>query len=172
MQATTVASILTSGAAGPDLGSYFSSVGIMLGVLLVLAWGIKRLAGRGRGLRGTKRGLQIVEVLSLGGRRQLAVVRCYDRTFALGLGEKDVSLVAELDPVEVPAPAGTEDPTGDPSLESPKGPDEIQITLQPQAGEQAAGDPFTELIERAQERIASSGQLERPPVTSVKEWKQ
>jgi hypothetical protein len=27
------------------------------------------------------------------------VVRCYDRTFALGLGEKDVTLVAELDAV-------------------------------------------------------------------------
>ena len=39
----------------------------------------------------------MVDILPLGGKRQLAVVRCYDRTFALGLGEKDVSLVAELD---------------------------------------------------------------------------
>jgi hypothetical protein len=36
-------------------------------------------------------------VLPLGGRRQLVVVRCYDRTLALGLGDRDVSLLAELD---------------------------------------------------------------------------
>jgi flagellar biogenesis protein FliO len=41
--------------------------------------------------------------LPLGGKQRLAVVRCYDRTFALGLGEKEVSLVAEIDPVHAAA---------------------------------------------------------------------
>ncbi len=170
MQANPIATLLIAGTTGPDLGRYFSAVGIMIGVLLMLAWGIKRLAGKGRGLRGDKRGLQVVEVLALGGRRQLAVVRCYDRTFALGLGEKEVSLVAELDPVEISNPAGelgeelAESPQPVPD-HHPEGPDEIEITLQPNA----PADPFAELIERAQERLASSGQLERPPITSIKE---
>lgn len=170
MQANPIATFLIAGTTGPDLGRYFSAVGLMIGVLLVLAWGIKRLAGKSRGLRAGKRGLQVVEVLSLGGRRQLAVVRCYDRTFALGLGEKEVSLVAELDPVEILAPAEEQAEESVSSSQavpdvSPEGPDEIEITLQPTA----AADPFAELIERAQERLASSGQLERPPITSVKE---
>jgi hypothetical protein len=49
-----------------------------------------------------------MDVLPLGGRSRLAVVRCYDRTFLLGMGEREVSLVAELDgviaPEETPLP--------------------------------------------------------------------
>lgn len=40
---------------------------------------------------------------ALGSKQRLAVVRCYDRTFALGLGEKEIALIAELDPVVAPA---------------------------------------------------------------------
>jgi len=34
------------------------------------------------------------------------VVRCYDRTFLLGLGDKEVSLVTELDGAIAPAEGG------------------------------------------------------------------
>jgi flagellar biogenesis protein FliO len=45
------------------------------------------------------RSLQVLDVLPLGGKQRLCVVRCYDRTFALGVAEHGVSLVGELDPV-------------------------------------------------------------------------
>ena len=44
---------------------------------------VKQRASRARACRWSTS-------IALGGKRQLAVVRCYDRTFALGLGEKDV----------------------------------------------------------------------------------
>jgi flagellar biogenesis protein FliO len=84
---------------GPDLTRYLTVCGILLLSILALAWGFKKLVGNAVRARASSRSLQIVDLLPLGGKQRLAVVRCYDRTFALGLGEKEVSLVAEIDPV-------------------------------------------------------------------------
>jgi flagellar biogenesis protein FliO len=86
-------------ASGPDLTRYLTVCGILLLSILGLAFGFKKLVGGAVRARAASRSLQIVDVLPLGGKQRLAVVRCYDRTFALGLGEKEVSLVAEIDPV-------------------------------------------------------------------------
>jgi flagellar biogenesis protein FliO len=45
----------------------------------------------------------VVDVLPLGGRVRIAVVRCYDRTFLVGTGEKGVTLLSELDGAIEPA---------------------------------------------------------------------
>lgn len=84
---------------GPDLTRYLAVCGILLLAILGLAWGFKKLVGGAVRARAASRSLQIVDLLPLGGKQRLAVVRCYDRTFALGLGEKEVSLVAEIDSV-------------------------------------------------------------------------
>jgi flagellar biogenesis protein FliO len=97
------------GTGGPDLSRYLMVVGVLIGILVALAWGFRRLVGGSLRTRAGKRSLQVLEVLPLGGRRQLAIVRCYDRTFALGVGEKEVGLVAELDSVEAPAPASADE---------------------------------------------------------------
>ena len=52
--------------------------------------------------KAAKRSLQVIDVLPLGSRQRLAVVRCYDRTFLLGLGERELSLITELDAVIAP----------------------------------------------------------------------
>jgi len=94
------------GTEGPDLTRYLVVCGVLLLVIGALAFGARRIfAGALRG-RAAQRSLQVIEVLPLGGRRKLAVVRCYDRTFVLGLGEREIATVAELDPVvHGPAPA-------------------------------------------------------------------
>jgi flagellar biogenesis protein FliO len=85
--------------AGPDLTRYFTVLGILLLAILGLAFGFKKLFATTLRTKAARRQLSIVDVLPLGGKQRLAVVRCYDRTFALGLGEKEVSLIAEIDPV-------------------------------------------------------------------------
>jgi len=45
----------------------------------------------------SRRSLQVLDVLPLGGKQRVCVVRCYDRTFALGVGDKEVALIAEID---------------------------------------------------------------------------
>lgn len=84
---------------GPDLTRYLAVCGILLLAILALAWGFKKLVGGAVRARAASRSLQVIDLLPLGGKQRLAVVRCYDRTFALGLGEKEVSLVAEIDAV-------------------------------------------------------------------------
>ena len=110
------------GAAGPDLARYFVVVGALLVLILLVGLGLRRLVAGSLRTRATRRSLAVIDVLPLGGRRQLTVVRCYDRTFALGLGEREVSLVAELDPAHASdgeegsrSPLGTTGPTGGPA---------------------------------------------------------
>jgi flagellar biogenesis protein FliO len=99
-------------AQGPDLTRYFTVLGILLAAIVALAFGFKKLFAGAMRAKAAKRHLAIVDLLPLGGKQRLAVVRCYDRTFALGLGEKEVALIAELDAVNaegrglcVPPPA-------------------------------------------------------------------
>ena len=101
--ATAEEKVVPLSANGPDLTRYLTVCGILLLAILALAWGFKKLVGTAVRARAASRSLQIVDLLPLGGKQRLAVVRCYDRTFALGLGEKEVSLVAEIDPAHAEA---------------------------------------------------------------------
>lgn len=82
---------------GPDLGWLLATVAVFVVTIAGLAFLFRRVVGGSIRARASKRDLHVLDVLPLGNRRQLAVVRCYDRTFALGLGERSVDLVAELD---------------------------------------------------------------------------
>lgn len=84
--------------AGPDLSRYALLCGLLVALTIGAAWLFKRIALRTVASRAAKRSLRVVDVLPLGGRQKLAVVRCYDRTFLLGMGEKEISALAELDP--------------------------------------------------------------------------
>ena len=88
---------------GPDLTWLVGVVGALVLSIAALAYGFRRVVVGSIRTRAMGRDLAVVDVLPLGGKRQLAVVRCYDRTFALGLGEKSVDLVAELDHAAVEA---------------------------------------------------------------------
>ncbi len=98
------------GSDGLDMTHYFMVVGVLLALVFLAGFVIKRLIAGSLTARASKRSLAVIDVLPLGGKRQLAVVRCYDRTFALGLGDKDVSLVAELDAVIGKRPTQKDEP--------------------------------------------------------------
>ncbi len=90
-----------TGSSGPDLTWLMTTSAVLILVIGAVAYGFRRLVVGGVRGRAAKRDLRVLDVLPLGGKRQLAVVRCYDRTFAIGLGEKSVDLVAELDSAAV-----------------------------------------------------------------------
>ena len=87
------------GTEGPDLTRYFLVCGFLIVAILGISWGFRRLFAGSLSTRAKQRHLAILDVLPLGKGRQISVVRCFDRTFALGLGEKTVSLIAELDAI-------------------------------------------------------------------------
>ena len=91
------------GTEGPDMTRYALVCGGLVLLVVALGIGFRKLASKALGARAAKRSLAVLDVLPLGGKQRLVVVRCYDRTFALGVGEKEVSLVTELDPVIAPA---------------------------------------------------------------------
>lgn len=85
------------GTAGPDLTRYFAVCGGLLALVALVTYGFRRLIGRTLAVRAARRSLQVIDVLPLGGKQRLAVVRCYDRTFLLGVGDKEIASIAELD---------------------------------------------------------------------------
>lgn len=92
-------------AGGPDMTRYVMVCALLLGLICLAAYLFKRFIGTAVRAKAAKRSLQILDVLPLGGKQRMCVVRCYDRTFALGLGDKEVALIAELDASIAAAPA-------------------------------------------------------------------
>lgn len=135
-----------AGAAGPDLSGYaLVSSGLLL-ALITGAYGFRRLVGGHLRRRAARRSLQVLDVLPLGGRQKLVVVRCYERSFLLGLGDRELCRIADLDgPAEG---AVTEDPP-----EGRRAREEARTAKQtgePERSVRAAPRPsFSELLERA-----------------------
>ena len=86
-----------AGRTGPDLTAYALVCFGLFGAIVLLAYLFRRFLADGLKRRAAQRSLQILDVLPLGGRQKLAVVRCYDRSFLLGIGDKEVRSIAELD---------------------------------------------------------------------------
>lgn len=86
-----------AGIAGPDLTQYIAVCAGLIALIVIGGMAFKRLFAGTLSARAARRSLQIVDVLPLGGKQRLAVVRCYDRSFIVGLGDKELCLVAELD---------------------------------------------------------------------------
>jgi flagellar biosynthetic protein FliO len=87
------------GSEGPDLTRYLTVCAVLLVSIGGTAILFRRLILRTMKQRASGRSLQVLDVLPLGNKQRLCVVRCYDRTFALGLADHAVNLISELDPV-------------------------------------------------------------------------
>jgi flagellar biogenesis protein FliO len=82
---------------GPDWNRYVLVCTVLLAALGALFWAMRALVARSGRVGSLRRSLRVIDVLSLGGKQRVCVVRCYDRTFALGVGDKEVGLIAEID---------------------------------------------------------------------------
>ena len=83
---------------GPDLNQYLLISAAMVVLVGAVGWFLQRTMSGSIRARAHKRSLRVIDVLPMGGKKKLAVVRVYDRTFVLGLGDKEISIVSELDP--------------------------------------------------------------------------
>jgi flagellar biogenesis protein FliO len=92
-----IADLPRSAHEGPDWNRYVLVCALLLVVLGFLAWGLRALVAGSVKVGAARRSLQVIDVLPLGGKQRVCVVRCYDRTFALGVGDKEVGLIAEID---------------------------------------------------------------------------
>ena len=106
MHLDTVLSQEASAATGPDLTRYLLVCASLIAGLIALAWFFRRFIAEKMKVRASKRSLQVLDVLPLSRKQKLVVVRCYDRSFLLGLGEKEVRSIAELDAEAIPGASG------------------------------------------------------------------
>ncbi len=84
----------------------------VVGLILVVAWAFRRLAGAHLPRRGAGRvAMRVAGSLPLGERRFLAVVEVEERRFLLGVAPQSVSMLAELQPPPAGA-AGDAPPAG------------------------------------------------------------
>jgi flagellar biogenesis protein FliO len=125
---------------GPDLTRYLAVCAILLLSIGGLAYLFKRVFAGAVRSRAAKRSLQVVDMLPLGGKQRVCVVRLYDRTFALGLGDKEIEMIAELDAVIAP-PA-----------------------VAPTRADQAS---FAELLKRVQKNMATTSPVTRAPARAT-----
>ena len=102
---------------GPGLWRYLLVCGFLVGLVALLGYGFRRLVGTSMKARAARRSLETLDVLPLGRKQKLAVVRCYDRSFLIGLGEKEITLLAELDRDEEQAAPGSGERVGERAVE-------------------------------------------------------
>jgi len=110
--AADVAGTQYGGSVGPDLGRYLFVCTLILGTTIGLGFAFRRLIAETIRKKAAQRSMRVLDVLPLSGKGRLNVVRCYDRTFLLGVGDKEVSLICELDSVigeETPAAVSRQD---------------------------------------------------------------
>jgi flagellar biogenesis protein FliO len=107
-----------SGPQGPDLTRYLFVCLGLLGLVVLLAFLFRRFVAEHVKRRAAGRSLRIADVLPLGGKQKLVVVRCYDRSFLLGLGAAEVCSIAELDPQE-PSAETTDEREAEPARTLP-----------------------------------------------------
>ena len=116
---------------GPDLTRYFLVCGALLVSTGGLAYLFRRFLAHRLRERASRRSLQVLDVLPLGTKQKVAVVRCYDRSFVLGVGDKEVHLIAELDEGDlVPHAAPSEPAEQDGTAERPEAPFDSQLAAQ------------------------------------------
>ena len=103
-----------------DMVRYLGVCAVVVVAILALGWFLRRFLSGAMRARAAKRSLQVLDVLPLGRRQRLMVVRCYDRSFLVGAGEKELTRIAELDPhegelVPLAAQPGVETATAEPA---------------------------------------------------------
>lgn len=106
-------SLSAAGAAehsGPDLTRYFLVCALLILGIFGVGLLIRRLLSQPLRKRAARRSLQVADVLPLGGRQRLLVVRCYDRSFLLSQADREIRTIAELDTEEAAESASELEP--------------------------------------------------------------
>jgi flagellar protein FliO/FliZ len=88
----------------PGIGSAFVGLVLVLGLILAMAWLLKRMPGAGRGLRQSDQ-LRVVSMLSVGTKERVAVIQVGGEQLLVGVSPGGISRLYLLpEPLEVTPP--------------------------------------------------------------------
>jgi flagellar protein FliO/FliZ len=111
---TPVKTVGESASIAGALGSVAVATVLVVGLMLALAWFLRRY-GRRLHASGGGRHLAVVETLPLGLKRSVSLLRCGDRFLVLGQSEQGLSALAEL-----PASAFAEEQAAEAAAAAPR----------------------------------------------------
>lgn len=74
----------------------FFSLLVVVGLIWLCVWGLKKMQKSRFNLHGIDPGLQIVEQMYLGAQQRVVVVRIHERVFALGVTPQNIQLLSDL----------------------------------------------------------------------------
>lgn len=78
-----------------DIAQYLLSFALVIGLLLALLYALKQWQRANPFVKGEQR-LQIVETLSVGPRQKIAIIRCDDQEFVVGLSPQGIQSIGSV----------------------------------------------------------------------------
>ena len=79
-----------------DIVQYLLSFALVIGLLLALLYALKQWQRAHPFVKGAQQRLQIVEALSVGPRQKIAIVRCDQQEFVIGLSPQGLQAIGSL----------------------------------------------------------------------------
>lgn len=79
-----------------DIVQYLLSFALVIGLLLALLYALKKLQRANPFVKGQHQRLHIVETLSVGPRQKIAIIRCDDQEFVVGLSPQGIQSIGSV----------------------------------------------------------------------------
>lgn len=95
--------------AAPGIGSTLVALVLVLGLIVGLAWLLRRMPGFSQGLRGGN-GLRVVATTQVGAKERVVIVTEGDKRWLLGVTAHQISLIETLPPAPPQAAAAASQP--------------------------------------------------------------
>jgi len=86
---------MTPGSTSFDWVQYLLSFALVIGLLLALLWGLKKLQIGSALMRRPNARVQIIETVALGARQKLALVRIDQREVLIGVTHQNITAIGE-----------------------------------------------------------------------------
>lgn len=88
-----------------DIAQYLLSFALVIGLLLALLYALKKLQRANPFVKGQHQRLHIVETLSVGPRQKIAIIRCDQQEFVVGISPQGIQSIGSVNsPTESTAP--------------------------------------------------------------------
>lgn len=81
-----------------DIVQYLLSFALVIGLLLALLYALKKLQRANPFVKGQQQRLHIVETLSVGPRQKIAIIRCDQQEFVVGISPQGIQSIGSVAP--------------------------------------------------------------------------
>ena len=79
-----------------DIVQYLLSFALVIGLLLALLYALKQWQRANPFVKGQQQRLHIVETLSVGPRQKIAIIRCDDQEFVVGISPQGIQSIGTV----------------------------------------------------------------------------